>query len=65
MIVVRESPFDGKVRSLNLDITEGQIEQVKSGEKICNVLSHLTADEREFFMTGLTSDQWEFIFSED
>jgi len=65
MIVVRRSPFSGKTHTMNLPITEEQLKRWESGELIQNVFPDLTPDEREFIMTGITSEEWNEEFNED
>lgn len=62
MKIVRKSPFSGKVNEMEIDVTKEQLQQWKSGEKIQNVMSHLTPDEREFIMTGITPEEWAATF---
>jgi len=62
MKVFRTSPFSGKEHSLDLPITEAQLERWIGGELIQNVFPNLTADEREFLMTGITAAEWEECF---
>jgi hypothetical protein len=64
MLISRKSPFSGKVNSMDLPITESQLERWQAGEMIQNVFPRLTADEREFLMTGITAQEWEDTFKE-
>lgn len=58
MIIERQSILTGITRSMDIPVTESQIKRWKSGELIQNVMSNLTDDEREFIMTGATTDEW-------
>ena len=58
MIIERTSPFSGKVNTMELDITYEQLKRWQDGELIQNVFPDLNVDEREFLMTGITSDEW-------
>ena len=55
--------FTGIERTLDLPITEAQIAQWQAGGLIQNVMPELTADEREFVMTGVTAQEWAGEFS--
>jgi hypothetical protein len=63
MKVTRRSPFSGKLRRLDLDITQEQIDRWLSGELIQNVFPHLSAGEREFLKTGITEEEWNDTFN--
>lgn len=66
MQVVRRSPFSGNTNVMDLPITQVQLDRWKAGELVQNVFCHLSADEREFIVTGSTPHEWEDAFdSED
>lgn len=64
MIVSRISPFSGVLNRMELPITVEQYQRWQDGELIQNVFPSLTADEREFIMTGITADEWNKAFQE-
>ena len=45
-----------------LDITEGQIAAYEQGELLQNAFPNLSADDREFYKTGITNEEWEEAF---
>lgn len=47
---------------MDLDVTEEQLIRWKGGQLIQNVFPHLSPDEREFLMTGITPQEWEETF---
>jgi len=47
-----------------LNITMDQYDAWQGGELIQNAMPNLTADEREFLMTGITPEEWA-VMSED
>lgn len=65
MKVTRKSPRTGKETTLDLPITEGQLERWQNGELIQNVFPHLDADQREFLMTGFTAEDWAAMFPKE
>jgi hypothetical protein len=65
MIVRRPNIFTGKVRELELDITQEQVNRWQKGEKIQDVFPHLSVDEREFLMTGIIGEEWNEIWEEE
>jgi hypothetical protein len=69
MLVERKSRVSGLVHALDLNITPEQLARVdsrfESGELIQNIVPHLSVDEREFLMTGITGEEWTATFGED
>jgi hypothetical protein len=65
MIVRRTSPFSGEVNEVDLDVTEGQLRDWEAGGLIQEVFPHLSADEREFIMTGITPEEWDGEFGSE
>jgi len=57
--------FTGIERTLDLDITQEQAEAYNKGAKIQDAFPHLSADDREFIMTGATADEWDNAFDEE
>ena len=59
MIVYRISPFSGISHGMEINCTLTQLGMYESGKfNIQDVFPNLTADEREFIMTGITPDEW-------
>lgn len=56
--VTRKSPFSGKTNTINIDVTQAQLDAYEGGAFVQNAFPHLTADEREFIMTGITPDEF-------
>lgn len=65
MLITRVSEISGIERSLELPITQEQIDAHSNGEYIQVAFSNLTPDEREFYMTGITPEEWHVAFPED
>jgi hypothetical protein len=64
MRILRTSPVSGKTRILDIDISQEQLTAWEQGELIQRAAPHLSEDDREFIITGITSDEWDSIFSE-
>ena len=58
MKITRTSMFSGIERTLDLPITEAQLSDWTAGTLIQNAMPDLSADEREFVMTGVTAEEW-------
>ena len=65
MLVTRKSLFSGKENTMDLDVTEEQLQRWRSGELVQDVFPHLAADEREFLVSGCLPDEWDEVFGED
>jgi len=57
--ITRRSPLTGKTNTMSLDISEGALLAWKGGMMIQDAMPNLSADEREFVMTGITPYEWE------
>lgn len=53
MTITRKHPFTGQTFSKDLPITEEELNRWNKGELIQNVWPHLSADDREFILTGI------------
>ena len=62
MKVMRTDPLTGKENTLEIPVTEAQINKWRGGRNIQDVMRNLTDDQREFMMTGLLPKSWEEIF---
>jgi hypothetical protein len=63
MLVTRTSAYSGKTTSLDLPISEEDLQKWERGEVLIqDIFSHLTPDQREFLMTGMTSEEWDALF---
>jgi hypothetical protein len=65
MLVERKSPFTGKIHTMDLPITEEQVNSYMGGELIQDAFPNLTPDEREFIKNGITPDEWDEMFCEE
>lgn len=64
-IVERKSTLTGRKRQWPMPITEQELQRWKDGELIQDVFPHLTTDEREFIVSGITPDEWDAEFGDD
>jgi hypothetical protein len=63
MLITRISPFSGNTISLDIPVTQAQLDAWASGSLIQDAMPNLSADEREFIMTGITAQEWDDMFS--
>jgi hypothetical protein len=62
MKIIKKSAFTGRMNEMDLDVTPQALQRWHDGELIQNVFPHLSRDEREFLMTGVTGDEWRDAF---
>ena len=65
MKITRTSMLSGIERTRDLEVTEAQMAAFQAGTHIQNAMPHLTDDEREFILTGGTSEEWDEAFGEE
>ena len=64
MLVTRRSPFSQVENTMELDVTPEQLTRYEQGnELIQNVFPNLSAEHREFIMTGITPEEWNATFN--
>ena len=62
MNITRTSMVSGVTRTLDLPVTQQQLDSYAQGALLQNAFPNLSADEREFLKTGITSEEWESLF---
>lgn len=65
MRITRTDPLTGKVNTLDIDVTEAQMQAWKDGELIQRAMPNVSADDREFIMTGYTPESWDALFADE
>ena len=65
MLIERTSMISGETNSMELPITNAQLDRWTNGELIQNVFPDLSEDQREFLMTGITPEEWTQTFCEE
>lgn len=64
MKVTRTSFYSGVTRTLDLDITEAQVQAYQDGAMIQVAFPNLSDADREFILTGVTGEEWIEMFGE-
>lgn len=64
MEITRKSRLSGITRTLDLPITHDQLLDYSRGALIQDAFFNLTPAEREFFMTGITEDEWNEMYKD-
>lgn len=61
MEITRTSMLSGITRTRNLPITQAQIDEYNRGALLQNAFPNASADEREFFKTGIVQEEWDTL----
>ena len=64
MKITRTSILSGETTSRDLPITEEQLLSWRAGKFVQDAFPDLSAYDREFFMTGITEQEWERLLKE-
>ena len=62
MQITRTSRYSATINTQDIDVSHEQLDAWRSGVSIQVAMPHLSADEREFIKTGITSDEWTKLF---
>lgn len=69
MKVTRRSPLTGIETTLELPVTQEQLDEMSlpgsQRRLVQEIFPHLTSAEREFIKTGYTQEDWDRIFPEE
>lgn len=65
MEITRKSPWSKKINTMEINVTQDQINSWEDGELIQNAMPDLEPAEREFIVNGITPDDWFDIFVDD
>ena len=62
MLITKESALSGKLVTKDIMVTQEQIDAWKAGMLIQDAMPSVSADDREFLMTGVTPEEWNGVF---
>jgi hypothetical protein len=61
MYITKTDPITGEENTLDLDVTAEQLKAWQEGALIQDVMGHLSADDREFLISGMTPESFDKI----
>ncbi len=64
MLITKTSVITGKENTMNLPITQEQLQQWQLGGLVQDVFPDLDVNQREFLISGSTPEEWEETFGE-
>ena len=62
MSITKRSMFTNKEHTREINVSQVQIDSWQGGMLIQEAMPHLSADDREFLMTGVTPEEWTDAF---
>ena len=63
MKITRTSPLTGRTNTIDLPVTQDQIDRYARREGyVQDIFKNLTPGQREFIMTGITDQEWDKTF---
>ncbi len=65
MLIQRRSILTGKVRTRDIPVSEEQFSSWKDGVLIQDAMPHLSDEEREFILSGITSQEWDDEYGDE
>lgn len=69
MLITRTSAHSGITHTVDMNITKDQLyafeNRKRLGLYVQDIVPNLSADDREFLLSGITPDEWEEMFPEE
>lgn len=65
MLITRFSTVSNKENTLDINVTQEQIDSWRNGMLIQRAMPDVSAPEREFIKTGITPDEWNQMFGKN
>jgi hypothetical protein len=63
MEITRQSTYSGIIRTLDMDVTDAQLEKYyHEGALLQDAFPHLSPADREFIKSGVTDEEWKEMF---
>lgn len=63
MKITRKSMLSGITRTLDIPVTEEQMQAWVSGVLIQRAMPNLSDADREFILSGITDDEWDTVMA--
>lgn len=64
MKIKKQSQITGHFHEMEIDVTPEQIKAWQNGALIQDAMPNVSAEEREFMMTGITPEEWDEYISD-
>jgi len=64
-LVTNTSFITGERHQMKIKVTPEQVQAWRGGVAIQKAMPHLNVDEREFFLTGMTNEEWDKYMADE
>ncbi len=64
MLISKVSDMSNKMHTMDIDVTDEQLQDWRDGTPIQDAMPNLTPDEREFIKSGITPKEWDEMFGD-
>ena len=65
MLITKKSMFSGEWNTMDIPVTQSQIDDWNQGALIQDAMPNVSADDREFLKTGVTPEEWTNTFGSE
>ena len=65
MLITKKSIFSGEWNTMDIPVTQSQIDDWANGALIKDAMPNVSVDDREFLMTGVTPEEWTDTFGSE
>jgi hypothetical protein len=65
MLITRKSMFTGVTHTKDLDINLDEMRAREEGALIQDAFPRMSSEDREFFKTGVTAEEWDAVMGEE
>lgn len=65
MLISKRSPLTGIETTRDIPVTQAQLDSWRRGELIQKAMPNISADDREFILTGYTPEDWDYLWGEE
>ena len=62
MLITKESKLSGVIATKDIMVTQEQLDAWKGGLMIQDAMPNVSADDREFLISGVTPEEWNETF---
>ena len=65
MLITKKSIFSGEWNTMDIPVTQSQIDDWANGALIQDAMPNVSVDDREFLMTGVSPEEWTDTFGSE
>ena len=65
MQITRKCPLTGCLNTLDIHVTQAQLDDYRAGTHLQHAFPRLSSSHREFIKTGITDEAWDAMFSDE